>query len=339
MKTHTLHVSGMHCSACTLLVEGEVCECAGVSSAKVSLAERTLTVEGDFGEASAEAIAEMLTAPLATHGYRVSHERPVSSGARWNEFKVAAPIALLVLVAFVALQKLGIVNLIGGDALSYGAVFLVGVVASLSSCLAIVGGLILSVSASYAKSGERVRPQLAFHIARLVSFFILGGAIGAAGSSFAVGPTGSLVLSLLVGAAMLALGLNLLDVFPWARRFQLSAPKALSRGVLRAGHRAGWLAPIALGVATFFLPCGFTQSMQIYALSQGSFLAGALTMLVFALGTLPMLAAVSFSSARAAPARSGTFFKVAGLLAIAFALINIAGGLAAFGIIPPLLNF
>ncbi len=29
--------------------------------------------------------------------------------------------------------------------------------------------------------------------------------------------------------------------------------------------------PIIVGVGTFFLPCGFTQSMQIAALSSGSF--------------------------------------------------------------------
>ncbi|MBP6911491.1 sulfite exporter TauE/SafE family protein [Patescibacteria group bacterium] len=48
-----------------------------------------------------------------------------------------------------------------------------------------------------------------------------------------------------------------------------------------------------MGIGTFFLPCGFTQSMQVYTLSTGSFLAGGLTMLSFALGTLPMLLLLS----------------------------------------------
>ena len=45
-----------------------------------------------------------------------------------------------------------------------------------------------------------------------------------------------------------------------------------------------------------FLPCGFTQSMQIYALSTGSFATASIIMFAFALGTLPVLALLSFSS-------------------------------------------
>ncbi len=51
-------------------------------------------------------------------------------------------------------------------------------------------------------------------------------------------------------------------------------------------------APFVLGAGTFFLPCGFTQALQFYVLAQGSAVTGATTMLVFALGTLPMLLAV-----------------------------------------------
>lgn len=55
--------------------------------------------------------------------------------------------------------------------------------------------------------------------------------------------------------------------------------------------------PLIVGFATFFLPCGFTQSMQVAALSSGSFASGLAIMLAFALGTLPMLALLSFGSA------------------------------------------
>ncbi|NCP77121.1 sulfite exporter TauE/SafE family protein [bacterium] len=41
------------------------------------------------------------------------------------------------------------------------------------------------------------------------------------------------------------------------------------------------------GALTFFLPCGFTLAMQAYAITTGSFITGALTMMAFALGTAP----------------------------------------------------
>jgi len=95
-----------------------------------------------------------------------------------------------------------------------------------------------------------------------------------------------------------------------------------------------------VGAATFFLPCGFTQAMQIYTLSTGSFLSGGLTMLAFALGTLPVLALISFSSfSIKQSAKAGIFFKTAGIIVIMFALLNIFNSLAAVGVVPPLFNF
>jgi sulfite exporter TauE/SafE len=131
----------------------------------------------------------------------------------------------------------------------------------------------------------------------------------------------------------------LLDVFPWARRFQPTLPKFLSKhayGVSKLNHT---LTPLLVGVATFFLPCGFTQSMQLYTLSTGSFTAGALTMFSFALGTLPALALLSFSSfSIRESSRAGIFFKSAGLIVTLFALFNIINSLVIAGLIPPIFS-
>ena len=80
--------------------------------------------------------------------------------------------------------------------------------------------------------------------------------------------------------------------------------------------------------------------MQIYTLSTGSFLTGALTMSSFALGTLPVLALVSFSSLSIKNSRyAGIFFKTAGLIVIMFAIFNLLNSLVAIGLIAPIFNF
>lgn len=56
-----------------------------------------------------------------------------------------------------------------------------------------------------------------------------------------------------------------------------------------------YLAPV-VGALTFFLPCGFTQSMQLLALGSGSPVQGGIIMAAFALGTLPVLLAVGLGS-------------------------------------------
>ncbi|MEI8175229.1 MAG: sulfite exporter TauE/SafE family protein, partial [bacterium] len=100
------------------------------------------------------------------------------------------------------------------------------------------------------------------------------------------------------------------------------------------------LTPALVGIATFFLPCGFTQSMQIYTLSTGNFMTGALIMLSFALGTLPVLGLISFSSLSIGKNKNASiFFKVAGLIVILFAIFNLINALVVINILPPIFNF
>jgi sulfite exporter TauE/SafE len=67
---------------------------------------------------------------------------------------------------------------------------------------------------------------------------------------------------------------------------------------------------------------------------------GALTMFVYAIGTLPVLALLSFSSLGIhKKAQSGVFFKTAGLIVIFFSIFNLINTLAGAGIISPVFNF
>lgn len=338
-KQYTLYVHGMHCPSCVFLTQTELEEHPKVSSAKSSLETRTVEFSGDFGDMPLTAIATELTSVLTKHGYTLSTEIEKKK-VNWKEFTIAAPVALGFIFLFLLLQKLGIVNLVNAGNVNYGTAFVVGIIASLSTCMAVVGGLVLSMSATFAKEGDKVRPQVLFHLGRIVSFFFLGGIIGAVGSAFQLGTTGIFILGLLVGLVMLVLGINLLDVFDFTKRLQPAIPKFLSNKALKVKNINHTLTPALVGIITFFLPCGFTQSMQIFTLSTGNFLNGGLTMLFYALGTLPVLALISFSSFSIQnSSKAGIFFKSAGLVVILFALFNILNSLAAAGFINPLFNF
>jgi sulfite exporter TauE/SafE len=329
----------MHCHACVLMTESELGDLPNVTHVKSSLKHHSVEIIGDFGDKSPEQIAEELTIPLRPHGYTVSVEKK-QHVANWADFKIAIPIALGFAVLFVALQKMGLVNLVSAGNVTYGTALVIGIIASLSTCMAVVGGLVLSMSATFAKEGDKVKPQLMFHAGRLVSFFVLGGVIGAIGSAFTLNTTATFILNLIIGIVMLILGINLLDTFHWAKKLQPAMPQFIAKhahGISNFNHT---LTPLLVGIATFFLPCGFTQSMQLYTLTTGNFLTGGLTMLAFALGTLPVLALISFSSfSIQKSAKAGIFFKTAGLIVIMFALFNLINSLVVIGVIPPIFNF
>lgn len=339
IKKYKFHVHGMHCNSCVHMLESELGELPDVSEIKANLKDKSIEVVGYFKDKNQEDIIFDLNEKLKNSEYIISLEKE-KKNKKLSEFKIAIPIAIVFAILFISLQKIGMINIIGSGEVTYGTAFIIGIIASLSSCMAVVGGLLLSMSATFAKDGNKVIPQLMFHVGRITSFFILGGMIGMIGSAFTLNSSATFILSLLIGLVMFILGINLLDVFHFTKKIQPTMPKFISRHIHGISKINNTFTPLIAGVVTFFLPCGFTQSMQIYTLTTGSFINGGLTMLAFALGTFPVLAVISFSSLSINKSlKSGIFFKSAGLIVILFALINIINSFVVIGIIPPIFNF
>lgn len=334
VNTYTFHVSGTHCASCKILIEDTLNEQDFVQNARLDLNSELVTVETDSSE-SAERLAEILSTKIQSNGYTLSVQKPTETKAGGDVIWQALPIGLLILVLFFMLQKSGILNLGLGGQTTYVTSFVIGLIASVSSCLAIVGGLVLSLSAKVSQDNlSDTKTFTLFHIGRLGSFAILGGFLGAVGGVIGINFTLTAILGILASVVMLLLGLNLVGVF---EKNKIALPSSLFSFFRKIEHKT--LTPLILGFATFFLPCGFTQSMQVSALSSGSFMSGSLIMFAFALGTLPMLLLLSFGSASFAHSKyAPLFFKSAGVVVIGLGLFALLAGLAGLGIISPLIN-
>lgn len=333
MKTYTFHVSGTHCASCKILIEDILGEQPDISNVRVNLAQETVTL--DTHETEERALAQRLTEKIRGNGYTLSTEKVLThkenNGVIWK----ALPIGLLFLALFFILQKSGILNFGIGSSVTPLTSFIIGLIASVSSCLAVVGGLVLSLSAKVAEDDKNNRrPFYLFHAGRLISFGILGGVFGLIGQAIGISFVFGAVLGILSAIVMIVLGLNLTGLL---EKNRLGLPSNIFAVFRRVEHQT--FAPLMLGVGTFFLPCGFTQSMQVAALSSGSFLSGSLIMLSFALGTLPVLALLSFGSASFAQSTyAPLFFKSAGIVVIGLGIFALLGGLAGLGVIDPLFN-
>lgn len=335
MQTHTFQIKGMHCKACEILIEDEVGSIPGVELATASLKNNCVLVKGTFGDHAKEQLHQEIESRLNKHGYSLSGNNRTSS-VEGREYGIAVIAGAIFFGLFLLLQKLGIVNLVSSGTVSFGTAFVIGIIASLSTCMAVVGGLVLSMSASFAKEGSSFRPHALFHAGRVVSFVILGGLVGALGSVIRLDRMGTFVLSMMVAVVMIVLALDLLGI-PLMDRLKLTFPSGLSKRLLSVrGARSGCV-PFLVGAITFVLPCGFTQSMQLVALTSGSFLKGSTIMTAFVLGTLPVLLLVSFTSFSFKNNKhAGLFFKTAGVVILLFTLLNVLGGLSSVGIISPL---
>jgi len=335
MATYNFYVSGIHCQSCKVLIEDVINKQPGVSQASVNIFTQCLTVTGKFTY-SPEAIITTWSKILSPHNYTLSLDKPLP--ARDLKSTVyALPIGLFFLALFFLLQRSGLINFGFEGGLSFSTAFLIGIIASLSTCLAVVGGLVLSLSAKVAPEVKSIRPFIFFHLGRLVSFAALGGVLGAISSMVAINGLIAAIFGIIASVIMIILGINLLDIFHPLKRWQLALPRQLFDRLTKAEN--GFGAPFIVGGVTFFLPCGFTQSMQIAALASGSFWSGSLLMAVFALGTLPMLSLLSFGSFSFARARfAPLFFKSAGVVVIGLGLFALLSALVSLSIVKPIFN-
>lgn len=333
-KTYTFHVSGTHCPSCKIFIEDRLNEQIGIYRTHVDVKKEIVTIETTLDE-NQHKLAEILTEKIKHNGYSLSVEKKKKEGKDIGGMWQALPIGLALLAVFFLIQKSGVLNFGLGGTVTPITSFIIGLVASVSSCLAVVGGLVLSLSATVSQDKiSDVKPMMLFHGGRLISFAVLGGVLGALGSVIGISFTFTALLGIVASIVMIILGLNLIGVFE-KQRFAL--PSEVFSFFRTAEHKT--MAPFLLGAGTFFLPCGFTQAMQVAALSSGSFISGLLIMGAFALGTMPMLALLSFGSVSFAQStHAPLFFKSAGVLVIGLGAFALLAGLAGLGVINPLFN-
>lgn len=100
-------------------------------------------------------------------------------------------------------------------------------------------------------------------------------------------------LSIFVGFILAYLGVQLLGLVPNISRLGFHLPMFFSKNItkLKNPKYAPWV-----GALTFLLPCGFTQSMMLFAIESGNPWQGALVMGAFALGTFPVLFALGLGT-------------------------------------------
>ncbi len=313
-------IDGMHCASCEMIVKQELEKLPGVGSVKASTAEGRVTISYTGQQPTAKQINEK----LASFGYTTAGQGMQAT----NQFLIAIPLALLIFAAFWVLQNLG--NKVAAAAELNGAAtyFFFGVAASLSSCAALVGGLVLSMSEHWnTASSRRAFPLIQFNLGRLVSYAALGGLLGLAGSSLAISPVLSALLVIAATLLMLFLGIQMTNVFPSLNKIQFKLPGGLPT-------RPKDFSPFLIGVGTFLIPCSFTLTAQAQALSSGGFLSGALILGSFALGTTPVLLLIGLSARHFTLNNKlrDLFLKTAGIVVVVFALFTLNNQLQLLGI-------
>jgi uncharacterized protein len=333
-KKITIPISGMHCRSCEILVEKKLSEISGAERNNVNYKKGTAEIHYTTQKPNEKEIENAIRE--AGYSIGITSKKPFLS-RNASDYKDLGISLLFLIGAYLVLKNFGITDIKfsgGSNPTGLPVVLLVGITAGLSTCLALVGGLILGISARHAEKHpeattmQKFRPHLFFNAGRLISYALLGGLLGTLGSFLQLSGTTMGVVTILVGIAMLMLGLKLIGIFPKLEQSGLTLPKSISRilGIRNHEKEYSHRGSFITGALTFFLPCGFTQAMQLYAVSTGNFLQGGLIMTVFALGTAPGLLGIGGITSAVKGIFAKRFFKFAGVVVILLALFNISNG-------------
>ena len=339
MNKTKLHIKGMHCVSCEVLLEKEFKKLKVIKSCKVNHKKGYAEIECD-GEVplnklkniARESGYELLDEPHPGH---INSE----SGRKIDYFQIIL-IIIFLSALFLVLKKFDLTRFFpnSGSQINVFIALLLGIVASVSTCLAITGGIVMSfgmmVNVDNGREHNllsRAMPHIFFHAGRIGGFMILGGLLGLIGSKINYSPSFTGYLTILISLVMVYVGLQVLGVVPNITKLGFHLPKSLSGGIHSLEKNTHYLAPIVIGILTFFLPCGFTQSMQLAAVVSGSFVSGALIMGAFALGTMPVLLSIGVGATYAKKEKMKFFTNIIGVLVVFFALYSFNSGLVLAG--------
>ncbi|MDR0765060.1 MAG: sulfite exporter TauE/SafE family protein [Synergistaceae bacterium] len=339
IRTETLRIDGMTCAGCENRILKKLKSVKGVVSADVSYAKGTARV-GFSGETELKTIIsaiESLDYKIAGPG---EQKNPASER---NDF-----IGALMLIAALYLFLNGMGGgILGGifnffpqaeAGMGYWMLFTVGLLTSVH-CIAMCGGINLSQALSGKNSGAAAdkslvsranfRPTVLYNAGRVISYTIVGGMVGALGSAVSFSGAMKGAVQLAAGIFMVILGLNMLGMFGFLRALTPRLPKFLTSRMEREKTGKG---PLFVGLLNGLMPCGPLQAMQIYALSTGSPVKGALSMLAFSLGTVPLMFGLGAFGSLMSKRFAGRVMKAGAILVIIMGVVMFNNGTALSGL-------
>lgn len=333
----SFNIKGLHCRSCEIVTEKNLLKIPGVTKAMVDRRRG----EGEIFS-NREVETKDIEQAVNEAGYQLGRDETtfVTKDTQTYTELVIAGLITFVLFYILLQTKIFENSLVGnGSYQSLPLVFLIGLTAGISTCMALVGGIVLSLASKYSSDHpesdniEKLKPHVFFNTGRIISFVILGSVIGYGGSIFQLPAKGISFMIILVSLLMGFLGLQLISIFPKLNKISFSLPKSFAKiANTKSDKQYSALNTFILGGLTFFLPCGFTQAMQAYSISSQSALTGGLTMGVFALGTAPGLLGIGAITSFAKGQIGRIFFKFAGIVVIIMAIFNISNALNLAGL-------
>jgi len=279
LRNERFHIGGMTCTNCEHRIESTLKQLPGVIRVKASYPKGQAEVIYDQNRVSAKKIRHS----IRDLDYQVLAKNQLKDK---TDYRKSIGILIIIAALYILLSRLPIFDYLPlvRNSMDFGFVFVVGLLTSVH-CVAMCGGINLSQSLN---QEDPPKTAVLYNGGRLISYTLTGVIVGALGQVVTLDGTFKGVFQILAGVFMIIMGLNLLNLFDGLKFLSLRLPRFLTNRT--AGQNR---TPLYVGLLNGLMPCGPLQAMQLYALSTASPFAGGLSMLLFGLGTLPLMFSLS----------------------------------------------
>lgn len=332
--TKIIKIDGMTCVSCENRIERTLKNTEGIISVKVNYSKGTATVTFDAGMIRLKEIEKI----IEKLDYRVIKPDQHSNNNENTSVQIVGVI-VIILALYMIINRFGGFNIFNSfpeakEGMGYGMLFVIGLLTS-THCIAMCGGINLSQCVPY-QSGKTegkhrlasLSPSLLYNAGRVISYTVIGGIVGALGSVISFSGAAKGIVAVIAGIFMVIMGLNMLNLFPWLRKLNPRMPKIFAAKIYeqKKSNR-----PLYVGLLNGLMPCGPLQAMQLYALSTGDPVKGALSMMLFSLGTVPLMFGLGALSSVLSRKFTHRMMTVSAVLVVILGVFMFSNGVALSG--------
>jgi sulfite exporter TauE/SafE/copper chaperone CopZ len=314
IRKERIKVYDMTCTSCEKRIERTIKKLNGVINVKANFSGQFTEIKFNDELCS----INQMKAAINRVGYSTENGKG---------FKV---IGIIIVVAAILLLGMNTGSFNMDDKLqnaSYAVLFVVGLITSLH-CVGMCGGIMLSqtIGKESKNKFDAMKPAILYNLGRVSAYTIIGGIVGAIGSVFSLSLTTKAMMQIFAGVFMVIMGFNMAG-FKAFRKFHLKMPASALKLLSKPKPKT----PFFVGMLNGLMPCGPLQTMQLYALGTGSALSGALSMFMFAIGTLPLMLTFGALSGFLSKGYTKKILKFSGILIVVLGLVMSNRGLALAG--------
>lgn len=205
--------------------------------------------------------------------------------------------------------------------------FIFGLISSFH-CIGMCGPIAMMLPVDRTNEAKKVTQIITYHIGKLTAYGFLGLIFGLLGRSFYLAGMQQ-QLSIIVGILMILVALVPEKVFA---KYNFSKPvyKIISKVKSNLGQQfknKSYKSLFTIGLLNGFLPCGMVYVAIFGAIAMQSVSLGIFYMLLFGIGTIPMLTAMIYISNLLSFSFRGTIQKAIPIIAVVIGILFIIRGL------------